>query len=161
MVCINSSLQEQRKLGSSLASSPQQTGSVGADSQPLVFSKQTILWDARLQVMRYDNMSSVNLMSSVKATLTPPQRSKLQEVLYFWSMTGLPPLFSSVPPLPRLCLTGCLLPTAAPSLSPHGLCRMTGCCRPTVERDMGKFTNSAPACPGRQKLGILIERCIL
>lgn len=34
MVCINESLQEQRKLSSFLASAPQQTGSVGADSQP-------------------------------------------------------------------------------------------------------------------------------
>lgn len=36
MVGVNESLQVQRKLDSFLASAPQQTGSVGADSQPLV-----------------------------------------------------------------------------------------------------------------------------
>lgn len=47
MVCINESLQEQRKLVSFLASSPQQTGSVGADSQPL--ASPTWWTDSRFQ----------------------------------------------------------------------------------------------------------------
>lgn len=79
-------------------------------------------------------------------------------------MTGpFPPLPRppSLPPSPPLCLTCCHPLMYVLSLFPRSLCSMTAFCRPTLERDTGKFTNSAPACPGRQKLGILIERCIL
>lgn len=98
------------------------------------------------------------MLSSHEITLTLFQRSKLQEVVYFCSMTVLPPLSSFLPASRLFCLTCCHPQTAVPSLLPRGLCWSTGCCQPTLERDMGKFTNSAPACPGRQKLEILIER---
>lgn len=112
-----------------------------------------------------DNMSPVNsvLLANVltyltqcchKFILTLSQRSKLQGIVYFWSMTVLLPPPSSLPPSPLFGSTCCHLLTAVPSSFPLGLWSMTGSCRPTLERDMGKFTNSAPACPGRQKLGI-------
>ena len=109
-----------------------------------------------------DETSPINLLvlSSHEITLTLSQRSRLQEVVYFCSTAVLPPLSSPLPPSRLFCLTCCHPQAAAPSLLPRGLCRTTGCCQPTLERDMGKFTNSAPACPGRQKLEILIERCV-
>lgn len=106
-------------------------------------------------------MLSHIVLSFHRFILTLSQRSKLQEVVYFWSMTVLPPppppRSSSLPPARLVCLTSRHLLSAVPSSFPRGLCSTTGCCRPTPERDMGKFTNSAPACPGRQKVGSLIE----
>lgn len=113
-----------------------------------------------IMFVNIDKTSPINLLmlSSHEITLTLFQRSKLQEVVYFCSMTVLPPLSSFLPASRLFCLTCCHPQTAVPSLLPRGLCCSTGCCQPTLERDMGKFTNSAPACPGRQKLEILIER---
>lgn len=102
----------------------------------------TFYWSVFLPPLRACECNMIQLWIVIKVLLTLPHTSNLVEVACIPGMVW-PPRPSSPPPPPLLCSACCLQLKAVPQLSLCGLCHRAGCCRPTLQKRHGKFTNSA------------------